>query len=85
VDSILDHRFLTQGQLDKIIDHNGYLNMERLPFGRLKKQQDTRHKCCVYKIRWSGYQPSDDTWDTHDRIVQDVPDIVQEYRESHLL
>ena len=83
VDSIVDHRFLSREGLDKVRDTNGYLHMDRLPLGRLKKQSDTDNNICVYRIRWLGFQSSDDTWDTHDRIVEDVPDIVREYRQSN--
>ncbi len=84
VDTIVDHRFLTKAQLRRITDSNGYLHMDRLS-DQIKRQQDSRHNCCVYRVRWLGYQPDQDTWEVHDRLLEDVPDTVNEYRSTHSL
>ena len=84
VDTIIDHRFLTKAQLKRITDSNGFLHMDRFS-DQVKRQQDHRHNCCVYRVRWLGYQPDQDTWEVHGRLMEDVPDTVNEYRSTHFL
>jgi hypothetical protein len=37
-----------------------------------------------YRIRWTGFAPSDDTWEDASTIEEDIPDLVNSWRQSRL-
>ena len=36
-------------------------------------------KKVMYKVRWKGYEEKDDTWEARDKLMGEVPTIVEEY------
>jgi hypothetical protein len=39
-------------------------------------------KKVMYKVRWKGYEEKDDTWEARDKLMGEVPTIVEEYEAS---
>jgi hypothetical protein len=37
-----------------------------------------------YRIRWTGFAPSDDTWEDAATMEEDIPDLVNSWRQSRL-
>jgi hypothetical protein len=42
---------------------------------RIKAKDDT----IEFLVRWKGYGPNDDTWESFDMFAHDAPDIVKKY------
>jgi RNase H-like domain found in reverse transcriptase/Reverse transcriptase (RNA-dependent DNA polymerase)/Integrase zinc binding domain/Retroviral aspartyl protease/Chromo (CHRromatin Organisation MOdifier) domain len=38
-----------------------------------------------YRVRWRGYPPSQDTWESKESLELDVPDVVADYEAEHSL
>lgn len=34
-----------------------------------------------YRLRWHGYGPHEDTWESVDRLIEDAPTVVEEYEQ----
>ncbi|KAE8970849.1 hypothetical protein PF005_g23406 [Phytophthora fragariae] len=32
-----------------------------------------------YRVRWLGFPPAEDTWESRERLMEDIPDVVKEY------
>ncbi|GMG16024.1 unnamed protein product [Phytophthora fragariaefolia] len=35
-----------------------------------------------YRIRWLGFPPAEDTWESRERLMEDIPDVVKEYEAT---
>jgi hypothetical protein len=35
-----------------------------------------------YRVRWLGYPPDSDTWESQQTLESDVPDVVRSYESS---
>jgi hypothetical protein len=42
----------------------------------------TEKKKVFYKVRWQGYDESNDTWEARDKLVTEVPTIVDQYESQ---
>lgn len=36
-----------------------------------------------FKVRWKGFGPDDDTWETRTSLLEDVPDLVKEFEKNN--
>jgi chromobox protein 5 len=42
-----------------------------------------RHQGALqYLVRWRGYPPDQDSWEPHEQLLDDVPDLVAAYRRA---
>ncbi|KAE8887761.1 hypothetical protein PF005_g17889 [Phytophthora fragariae] len=32
-----------------------------------------------YRVRWLGFPPAEDTWESREHLMEDIPDVVKEY------
>ncbi|KAE9286966.1 hypothetical protein PR003_g26173 [Phytophthora rubi] len=35
-----------------------------------------------YRVRWLGFPPAEDTWESRERLMEDIPDVVKEYEAT---
>ena len=63
--------------VDKIVDHKD-VQVNVAKKGAKKKLVPRRE----YKVRWLGYSPADDTWETEDELLQNANAAVVEYLTS---
>jgi transposase InsO family protein len=68
-DSQGERRYL----VDKVVDHRD----------NLEKSSRTPRR--MYRVRWLGYSAEHDSWESRESLLDDVPDVVQEYEDSQKL
>ena len=63
--------------IDKIVDHKDkQVNVA----AKGKKKKMVAHR--EYKVRWLGYSPADDTWESEDELLQNAKKAVADYLAS---
>ncbi|ETI35050.1 hypothetical protein F443_18556, partial [Phytophthora nicotianae P1569] len=55
--------------VERLVDHN-------VRRGRARRSE--KH----YRVRWLGHSPTGDTWEARSRLLEDVPDVVNDYEAS---
>ncbi|KAE8894475.1 hypothetical protein PF002_g20473 [Phytophthora fragariae] len=50
--------------------------------GSASTSRRTRATEMYYRVRWLGFPPAEDTWEPRTRLVEDIPDIVKEYKTT---
>jgi hypothetical protein len=79
VETIVEHRDVIPSLLKKLKDKHGQIVGARILRNgktRLSKRKDLVR---VYRVRWIGYSPDQDTWIQRSLLEEDVPDVVHEY------
>ncbi|GMF41776.1 unnamed protein product [Phytophthora fragariaefolia] len=72
--------------VETLVDHDVRANREAPPRGTASATNNraSRHQVREkhYRVRWLGYSPAEDTWEPRSRLLQDVPDLVNDYEAS---
>jgi hypothetical protein len=82
VETIVEHRDVIPSLLKKLKDKHGQIVGSRILRNgktRLSKRKDSVR---VYRVRWIGYSPDQDTWVQRSLLEEDVPDVVHDYERT---
>ncbi|GMF28811.1 unnamed protein product [Phytophthora lilii] len=65
--------------VESLVDHDLRRDREGGPHdarGRARRSE------IYYRVRWLGHSPTEDTWEPRSRLLEDVPDVVNDYEAS---
>ena len=77
VDTIVDHIDLSPDALRRMTDKNGHIDAERIQNAPPCARNSRNIR--VFRVRWIGYDSDHDTWIRESLLLEDVPDVVEEY------
>ncbi|KAE8900899.1 hypothetical protein PF001_g13102 [Phytophthora fragariae] len=64
---------------ERIVDHEA---RRTRAMGSASTFRRTRATEMYYRVRWLGFPPAEDTWELHERLMEDIPDVVKEYEAT---
>ena len=79
VDSTGDRRWI----VDHIVRHEDRVSAEtETSVEQSERAANANRTVRFYLVRWLGFHHFDDTWESEQTLLEDVPDIVRDYEQS---
>ncbi|GMF26571.1 unnamed protein product [Phytophthora fragariaefolia] len=64
---------------ERIVDHETHRTRTTGTAPTSRRARTTER---YYRIRWLGFPPAEDTWESRERLMEDIPDVVKEYEAT---
>ncbi|KAE9275540.1 hypothetical protein PR003_g29307 [Phytophthora rubi] len=64
---------------ERIVDHE---TRRTRTTGTAPSSRRARATERYYQVRWLGFPPAEDTWESRERLMEDIPDVVKEYEAT---
>ncbi|KAE9349451.1 hypothetical protein PR003_g5887 [Phytophthora rubi] len=64
---------------ERIVDHE---TRRTRATGAVPTSRRARATERYYRVRWLGFPPAKDTWESRERLMEDIPDVVKEYEAT---
>ncbi|KAE8905878.1 hypothetical protein PF003_g10293 [Phytophthora fragariae] len=64
---------------ERIVDHETRRTRATGTAPRSRRARTTER---YYRVRWLGFPPAEDTWESRERLMEDIPDVVKEYEAT---
>ncbi|GMF35563.1 unnamed protein product [Phytophthora fragariaefolia] len=67
---------------ERIVDHETRRTRTTDTAPTSRRERTTER---YYRIRWLGFPPAEDTWESRERLMEDIPDVVKAYEATRAL